>query len=67
LLSHIQPKKDEDCLYLNIYAPREADISNPLPVLFFIYGGSWELGAASYSIYEGIWWLREKKQVEYPK
>jgi para-nitrobenzyl esterase len=30
----------EDCLYLNIFAPIHANVSYPLPVMFWIYGGS---------------------------
>ncbi|XP_059086182.1 cholinesterase-like [Tigriopus californicus] len=41
----------EDCLYLNIYAPRNA--SELLPVLVWIHGGSHSTGAASLDIYDG--------------
>ena len=33
----------EDCLYLDVYSP---NISASLPVMFYIHGGSYELGAA---------------------
>lgn len=42
----------EDCLYLNIWAPVHAG-SEPLPVLFFIHGGSLMTGQSSYSEYRG--------------
>lgn len=41
---------DEDCLYLNIWAPdsiAEAD-QGPLPVIFWIYGGGHRVGSASH-------------------
>eukprot|EP01099_Mayorella_cantabrigiensis_P005574 TRINITY_DN4522_c0_g1_i1.p1 TRINITY_DN4522_c0_g1~~TRINITY_DN4522_c0_g1_i1.p1 ORF type:complete len:586 (+),score=123.39 TRINITY_DN4522_c0_g1_i1:46-1758(+) len=34
----------EDCLYLNIYAPKNPTFSGPLPVMFFIYGGGFSTG-----------------------
>jgi para-nitrobenzyl esterase len=39
----------EDCLFLNIYVPadRSADAGEPLPVLFWIHGGSNEYGEGS--------------------
>ncbi|EGD82246.1 hypothetical protein PTSG_02916 [Salpingoeca rosetta] len=33
----------EDCLYMNIYVPDEAE-KEPVPVLFWIYGGGFDLG-----------------------
>ena len=30
----------EDCLYLNLWTPRAANITEPLPVLVFFHGGS---------------------------
>ncbi|MGX8699125.1 MAG: carboxylesterase/lipase family protein, partial [bacterium] len=41
----------EDCLYLNVFAPAEAE--EPLPVLFYIHGGSLTTGQPSYSEYRG--------------
>jgi para-nitrobenzyl esterase len=39
----------EDCLFLNVYAPadRQDDRGEPLPVLFWIHGGSNEYGEGS--------------------
>jgi carboxylesterase type B len=35
----------EDCLYLNVFTPRRAnETANPLPVMFYIYGGGFALG-----------------------
>ena len=42
----------EDCLYLNVYAPAE-DSDQPLPVLFFIHGGSLMTGQSYHSEYRG--------------
>ena len=42
----------EDCLYLNVYRP--ADYSGePLPVVFFIHGGSLTTGNSFYTEYRG--------------
>ena len=35
----------EDCLTLDVYAP--ADVSTPLPVLFWVHGGAFQTGAAA--------------------
>ena len=39
-----QVRGDEDCLYLNVYAPQRA---SHLPVMVWIHGGSFETGAGS--------------------
>ena len=38
---------DEDCLYLNVYAPKSATPGSKLPVMVWIHGGSFTLGAGS--------------------
>ncbi|XP_036668929.2 uncharacterized protein [Drosophila suzukii] len=35
----------EDCLYLNVYRPKQRD-GNPLPVMFYIHGGGFFSGTA---------------------
>lgn len=35
---------NEDCLYLDVHAPRENKTTNLLPVMFWIYGGGWVQG-----------------------
>eukprot|EP01116_Phalansterium_solitarium_P022466 TRINITY_DN7433_c0_g1_i1.p1 TRINITY_DN7433_c0_g1~~TRINITY_DN7433_c0_g1_i1.p1 ORF type:complete len:529 (-),score=81.42 TRINITY_DN7433_c0_g1_i1:161-1717(-) len=45
-------ESDEDCLYLNVWAPRASKGAN-LPVLFWFYGGCWEQGTTSDSLYNG--------------
>ena len=37
----------EDCLFLNIYAPAEANAKSKLPVMFWIHGGGYSGGASS--------------------
>ena len=44
-------KEDEDCLYLNVYAPEGGQQNKP--VLFWIYGGSGIIGSISMSMYDG--------------
>jgi para-nitrobenzyl esterase len=43
---------DEDCLYLNIWAPMEAP-AKPLPVMVWIYGGALKNGSGSTPLYAG--------------
>ncbi|XP_070195108.1 cholinesterase-like isoform X2 [Littorina saxatilis] len=38
----------EDCLYLNVYAPNSPSDTSLLPVMFWIYGGSYKTGTAAY-------------------
>lgn len=40
----------EDCLYLNVWAPENA---KGLPVLYWIHGGGYTMGASSQPIYNG--------------
>ncbi len=42
----------EDCLYLNVFAPEDAG-DEPLPVIFYIHGGSLSTGHSSYTEYRG--------------
>lgn len=54
---HGQPAGSEDCLYLNVWAPRAAPGSVPqgearLPVMVWIYGGGNAAGAANVSLYD---------------
>ena len=38
---------NEDCLYLNVYAPKAANASSQLPVMVWIHGGSFTAGSGS--------------------
>jgi para-nitrobenzyl esterase len=45
--------RSEDCLYLNIFAPLSANASSSLPVMFWIYGGSFLAGGIGFEEYDG--------------
>jgi para-nitrobenzyl esterase len=44
--------QSEDCLFLNVWAPREIG-DEPLPVLYWIHGGGYTGGSGSTQIYDG--------------
>ena len=48
---YIEPMS-EDCLYLNVFAPENMG-DEPLPVIFYIHGGSLTTGQSSYTEYRG--------------
>ena len=48
---YIEPMS-EDCLYLNVFAPEDMG-DEPLPVIFYIHGGSLTTGQSSYTEYRG--------------
>lgn len=54
-------QKSEDCLYLNVYAPEEAD--GGLPVMVWIHGGAFYLGAGSEPFYDGTQLAKQGKVV----
>ena len=43
-------RKDEDCLFLNVWRPQRA---GKYPVMVFIHGGAFSLGAAGVPLYDG--------------
>jgi carboxylesterase type B len=49
------PVEDENCLYLNVFAPKKSwnPKSPPYPVLFWMYGGGWKFGNAGQPWYDG--------------
>jgi para-nitrobenzyl esterase len=42
----LKPRMSEDCLYLNVWTPANA-ANDKLPVMVWIYGGSFNVGAGS--------------------
>lgn len=44
---------DEDCLYLNIWVPQGVEAGANVPVLVWVYGGGFVVGAASQPQYDG--------------
>ncbi len=45
-------KTSEDCLYLNVWSPAKK-VDEKLPVMVWIHGGGWSVGAASDPIFDG--------------
>jgi para-nitrobenzyl esterase len=45
-------EQSEDCLYLNVYVPAGASAANRKPVMVWIHGGAFVIGAGSQSIYD---------------
>jgi carboxylesterase type B len=46
------PKQSEDCLFLNVFAPREASITAPRPVMVFFHGGNFYQGWGGGPMYD---------------
>lgn len=44
--------QSEDCLYLNVWTPAKK-ASEKLPVMFWIHGGAYQLGAGGLPLYDG--------------
>ncbi|KAA1472208.1 alpha/beta-hydrolase [Dentipellis sp. KUC8613] len=45
--------ENEDCLTVNVIAPANASSKGPLPVLVYIYGGAFEIGATAAHAFNG--------------
>ena len=57
------PNQNEDCLYLNVWTPREATSTSKLPVMVFIHGGAFTKGSGGSSIsdlYDGTYLVSQK-------
>lgn len=52
----------EDCLYLNIWAPREVP-EEGLPVMVWIHGGAFVNGSSSLSLYDGESFVKSGKVI----
>ncbi|KAF9261783.1 alpha/beta-hydrolase [Marasmius fiardii PR-910] len=53
LFNNPPPREDEDCLFLNVWAPSPVTLLKLKPVLFWIYGGSLAFGTGSLPAYDG--------------
>ncbi|KAJ7293795.1 carboxylesterase [Mycena rebaudengoi] len=51
LFNNPPPPENEDCLFLNVWAP--SSVKQALPVLVWIYGGALAFGTASLPAYDG--------------
>jgi len=52
ILGIVVPEQSEDCLTLNVWTPAAGD-GGRRPVLFWIHGGAWVIGAGSETTYDG--------------
>jgi para-nitrobenzyl esterase len=53
-----EPNQSEDCLFLNVMAPR-ARPARPLPVIVYLHGGAYASGSGSSPLYDGATLCRE--------
>jgi len=54
--------EDEDCLFLNVWAPADRS-GGPRPVLFWIHGGAYVLGATTQPLYDASSLVRNGRVV----
>ena len=52
LFDNYREEVSEDCLYLNVYVPADYE-GEPLPVVFYVHGGSLTTGQSYYTEYRG--------------
>ncbi len=48
-----EPSLDEDCLFLNVYAPAAEPTGPDRPVLIWLHGGGFTVGSGSWPLYDG--------------
>ena len=53
----------EDCLYLNVYVPEVDPPSEPLPVMVWIFGGSFTYGSGTWDEYGPEMFMDTRKVV----
>src|SRR3954471_12581267 len=53
-----EPHQSEDCLFLNVVAPR-ATPERPLPVIVYIHGGAYSSGSGTSPLYDGATLCRQ--------
>ncbi|GAY13384.1 carboxylesterase/lipase family protein [Mycobacterium sp. shizuoka-1] len=46
-------RADEDCLFLNVWAPSGANAADPKPVMVWVHGGAYIFGSGSQPLYDG--------------
>jgi carboxylesterase type B len=49
------PQQSEDCLSINVWTPIGARAGTDLPVMVFVYGGSFLTGGSAYPVYDGAY------------
>lgn len=52
----------EDCLYLNVFAPREKTTQSPFPTLVFFYGGEGEWGGINAEYMQPHSWVERSQK-----
>lgn len=63
-LFQITTHQSEDCLYMNIYRPAGTNSTSKLPVLFWIFGGGFEIGWNW--MYDGTPWVQSSVDLGQP-